>query len=338
VNSMRALVLTGPARAEVHEVPVPRPGLGDVVADVQRVGVCGTDQELFSGSMAYYRTGRAAYPLRPGHEWSGVVREVGEGVDPAWVGRRVTGDTMLACGVCDRCRSGRRHICRDLVEVGISMGLAGALAERIRVPAASLLPLPDAVDDTAGALVEPGGNAWRAAASAHAGPGSRILVWGAGTIGLLAAAFASAAGAEVHLVGRRASSLALAAGFGVTGTSSPEALPDGPFDAVIDATDDPTVPAAAVRLVEPGGRVVFIGLAGEPSHIDTRDLTFRDITAVGVLSGSPGLIPAIEHYAGGTVDPRPLVGAVVGLEDVPRILDGSTRGDGGPKVHVDPRR
>lgn len=337
MSTMRALVLTGPARAEVREVPVPRAGPGDVVADVQRVGVCGTDQELFAGSMAYFRTGRAAYPLRPGHEWSGTVREVGEGVDPGWVGRRVTGDTMLACGTCDRCRSGRRHVCRELVEVGISMGFAGALAERIRVPASSLLRLPDAVDDTAGALVEPGGNAWRAAASAHAGPGSRVLVWGAGTIGLLAAAFASAAGAEVHLVGRRASSLALAGRFGVAATWSPAVLPDGPIHAVIDATDDPDVPALAVRLVEPGGRVVCIGLAGEPSRIDTRELTLRDVTAVGVLSGSPGLARAIEHYADGTVDPRPLVGATVGLEDVPRVLDGSLRSDVGPKIQVGPR-
>ncbi len=338
MSTMRALVLTGPARAEVREVAMPQPGPGDVVADVLRVGVCGTDQELFAGSMAYLRTGRAAYPLRPGHEWSGVVREVGDGVDPAWVGRRVTGDTMLACGTCDRCRSGRRHVCREVVEVGISMGFAGALAERIRVPASSLLRLPDAVDDTAGALVEPGGNAWRAAAAAHAGPGSRILVWGAGTIGLLSAAFASAAGAEVHVVGRRASSLALADRFGVTATWSPDTVPDGPFHAVIDATDDPAVPAAAIRLVEPGGRVVLIGLAGRPSQIDARDLTFRDVTAVGVLSGSPGLAHAIEQYAAGTVDPRPLVGATVRLEDVPRVLDGSFTGDGGPKIHVDPRR
>lgn len=338
MSTMRALVLTGPSRAEVREVAVPRPGPGDVVADVHRVGVCGTDQELFTGTMAYYRSGRAAYPLRPGHEWAGAVREVGAGVDPAWVGRRVTGDTMLACGTCDRCASGRRHVCRDLVEVGISMGFDGALAERIRVPVSSLLPLPDAVDDTAGALVEPGGNAWRAAASSHAGPGSRILVWGAGTIGLLTAAFASAAGAEVHLVGRRPSSLALAGGFGVAATWSPDALPDGPFHAVVDATDDPEVPELALRRVEPGGRVVFIGLAGEPSRIDTRELTLRDITAVGVLSGSPGLAHAIERYADGTVDPRPLVGATVGLEDVQRAFDGSLRGEGGPKIHVDPRR
>ena len=94
--------------------------------------------------MAYFASGRARYPLRPGHEWAGVVEAVGDGVDPVWLGRRVTGDTMLADGTCDRCRTGRRHVCRNLAEVGISMGVDGALAERLVVPADSLLELPDA--------------------------------------------------------------------------------------------------------------------------------------------------------------------------------------------------
>lgn len=334
---MRALVLVGPGRAEVREVDVPRPGTGEVVVDVQRVGLCGTDHEFFAGTMAYLLSGRARYPLRLGHEWAGVVREVGAGVDPAWVGTRVTGDTMLACGRCDRCVDGRSHVCRELVEVGISMGFDGALAERLLVPASSLHRLPDEVDDAAGALVEPGGNAWRAAAAARAGPGRRVLVWGAGTIGLLAAAFASAAGAEVHLVGRRAASLGLAPLFGVSTTWAPDEVPAAAFHAVIDATDDQDVPAAALRSVEPGGRVVYVGLAGTPSLIDTRDLALGDVTAVGLLSGSPGLAHAIEHYANGTVDPHPIVGATVGLESVPDVLAGTFGRVTAPKIHVDPR-
>jgi 2-desacetyl-2-hydroxyethyl bacteriochlorophyllide A dehydrogenase len=340
---MRALVLVGARQAEVREVEVPHPGPGDVVVDVHRVGVCGTDVEFFAGTMAYLASGRERYPMRPGHEWSGAVREVGAGVDPAWLGVRVTGDTMLGCGACDRCATGRRHVCRDLIEVGISMGYAGALAERLRVPASSLLRLPDVVDDAAGALVEPGGNAWRAAAAAHAGPGRRVLVWGAGTIGLLAVAFAAAAGAEVHLIGRRPSRLELARRFGAQATWAPDALPDVPIHAAIDATDDPSVAAAALGLVEPGGRLVCIGLAGSPSMVDTRDLALGDITAVGLLSGSPGLAPAIEHYADGTVDPHPLVGATVALEALPRVFADALDGAGGaadtraPKIHVDPR-
>ena len=199
----------------------------------------------------------------------------------------------------------------------------------------SLLRLPDAVDDIAGALVEPGGNGWRAAAAAHARPGARILVIGAGTIGLLAAAFAAAAGSEVHVVGRRASRAGPRRRWCGGATTSTRCR-TWPFDAVIDATDDPAIPAAALRRVEPGGRIVCIGLAGSPSHIDTRDLVLRDVTAVGVLSGSPGLEHAIEQYADGSVDPRPLVGATVGLSAAPAVLAGAYS-DAGVKVHIDPR-
>lgn len=336
MSVMRALILHGPGSASVEDVPAPVAGRGDVVVAVARAGVCGTDQELFSGEMAYFASGRATYPLRPGHEWCGVVQEVGPGVDPAWLGARVTGDTMLSCGRCDRCPSGRRHVCRELVEVGISLGFAGALAGSLVVPASSLLRLPDAVDDVAGALVEPGGNGWRAAA-AHARPGARILVLGTGSIGLLATAFAAAAGAEVHVLGRRAAGLATAQGMGATGAWTAATLPEIPFHAVIDATDDPAMPAEAVRRVEPGGRVVAIGLAGSPSRIDTRDVVLRDVTVVGLLSGSPGLVAAIRHYADGSVDPHPLVGATVGLGDVPAVLAGAYA-DAGAKIMIDPHR
>lgn len=335
---MRALVLTGPRQAVVQEVAAPRPGRLDVVVEVHLVGVCGTDQELYSGDMAYLHSGRASYPLRPGHEWAGVVCEVGADVDAAWLGVRVTGDTMLWCGRCDRCLAGRRHICRDLAEVGISLGFAGALAEQLLVPATSLHRLPDEVDDVAGAMVEPGGNAWRTAAAVHAGPGTRILVWGTGTIGLLAVAFAVAAGAEVHVVGRRPAGLEMGLRMGATGAWTGDSLPDLTFHGIIDATDDPAIPGEAVQRIEPGGRIAFIGLAGAPSVIDTRDLVLRDVTAVGLLSGSPGLAHAIQHFADGLVDPRPLVGATVGLAMAPEVLAGGFRGGDAPKIQIDPRR
>ena len=107
---------------------------GEAVIDVARVGLCGTDVELFSGQMAYLQTGEAAYPLRIGHEWSGRVHSVGPGVDEAWIGRRVTGDTMLGCGRCRRCAAGRQHLCDDRFEVGIRRGWPGALAEQLGVP------------------------------------------------------------------------------------------------------------------------------------------------------------------------------------------------------------
>lgn len=333
---MKALVITAPGHAEVQDVPAPTAAPGEVVVDVQRAGICGTDLEFFSGEMAYLHTGHAAYPMRIGHEWMGTVSAVGAGVDPTWIGRRVTGDTMLGCGACRRCEHGRQHVCEQRLELGIRGGKAGALAEKVATPARSLHRLPDTVDDAMGALVEPGGNAFRAVQGAGLRPSDRCLVLGPGTIGLLCALFARAAGAEVHLLARDAVSAAFARSLGFDDVWTEERLPALPWDAVIEASNSPLLPARALELVEPGGRVVYIGLAGTPSRIDTRDLALKDVTAVGVLSASPGLAGTIDAYAAGIVDPRPLVAATLTLDDLPAILAGvrPPAAGPGPKFHV----
>ncbi|HET9104141.1 MAG TPA: alcohol dehydrogenase catalytic domain-containing protein [Solirubrobacteraceae bacterium] len=336
---MRAFVLTGPRTGAVRDVPAPVPAPGEAVIEVERVGVCGTDVEFFTGDMAYLHDGLARYPMRLGHEWSGTVSAVGPETDRAWVGRRVTGDTMLGDGVCRRCRRGRPHVCEHRQEVGIRGNRPGALAEQLAVPVTSLHPLPDTVDARCGALVEPGGNALRAARASAAGPGDRVLVLGPGTIGLLTALFLRAAGAEVHLMGRDQPTIAFARSLGFADCWAADELPALAFDAVVDASNDARLPALALDRVEPGGRVVYIGLAGSASTIDTRRLVLGDVTAVGILSASPGLADTIAAYADGTVDPGPLVAATVGLEAVAAVLGGRRpAGAGpGPKIHVDPR-
>jgi threonine dehydrogenase-like Zn-dependent dehydrogenase len=336
---MRASVLTAPGECSVQEVPAPVAAPGEVVVDVVRVGVCGTDVEFFTGEMAYLHEGHAWFPMRLGHEWAGTVSAVGAGVDPRWIGRRVMGDTMLGDGVCRRCRRGHQHVCADRQEVGIRGGRPGALAEQVAAPVTSLHELPASVDAVLGALVEPGGNSWRAARAADLHPGDRALVLGPGTIGLLAAMFARAAGAEVHLLGRPDGSLDFARSLGFEHCWTAETLPELPFDAVVDASNAADLPARALDLVEPSGRVVYIGLAGSPSRVDTRTLALKDVTAVGILSASPGLDATIQAYAGREVDPRPIVAATVGLDRVGAVLAGQRpEGAGpGPKIHVDPR-
>lgn len=335
---MRALVIRGPRSASVEEVDPPVPGPGEVVVDVQRAGICGTDIELYTGEMQYLHDGNASYPIRIGHEWMGTVASVGPGVNVSWVGRRVTGDTMLGCGVCTRCLSGYHHVCEFRFELGVRGGKPGALAEQVAVPVTSLHALPDTVDDTAGALVEPGGNSWRAVDAAGLTAGERVLIMGPGTIGLLCAMFARAAGAEVHLMGRTVRSLEFPGAFGWDGLWTEENLPtDLPWHAVIDASNAPQLPGKALQVVEPGRRIVLVGLAGSPSMIDTRDLALHDVTAVGILGASAGLDPTIAAYADGSVDATPLVAATVSLEQLPDVLAGHipAHAGPGPKIHVD---
>jgi 2-desacetyl-2-hydroxyethyl bacteriochlorophyllide A dehydrogenase len=336
---MKAFVLTGPGTSELRDVDSPTARVGEVVVDVARVGICGTDVEFFTGEMEYLRLGHSTFPLVLGHEWCGSVSSVGPDVDGTWLGRRVTGDTMLGCGHCRRCEAGRHHVCEQRSEVGIRGTYPGALAEQLVLPAHALLSLPDRVDDTSGAMVEPGGNALRAVRAADLEPGERLLVLGPGTIGLLAAQLAQANGVEVHLAGTSEHSLAFARDLGFAHVSHAEELPALPFDAVIDATNGADVPARAVRLVEPGRRVVFIGLSGSPSLVDTRDIALKDVTAVGILGASDGLAGTITRYASQDVDPRPLVAATVGLHQAHDVLAG-WRPDSagpGPKIHIDPR-
>jgi threonine dehydrogenase-like Zn-dependent dehydrogenase len=339
---MRALVVTAPREAAVLEVPDLVAGPGELLVDVERVGICGTDVELYTGEMAYIEQGFTHFPLRLGHEWAGRVVAVGSADDEGWMGKRVTGDTMLGCGHCEYCVAGHHHVCPNRFEVGIRDGWAGALAEQVLIPTRFAYAIPDHVRLPAAALVEPGGNALRAVRAAAIEPGQSVLVLGSGTIGLLAAQFAMAEGAEVHLGGVREGSLALARSLGVQHTWKLEDLRTigaDRFDAVIEATSIDTSPARAVQLAKPAGRVVFIGLSSTPSRVDTRGIALKDITAVGILSASPGLAGAIDAFADGAVVPDSIVSEVVSLEDVPSRLEGR-RGEHagpGPKVHVDPR-
>ena len=336
---MKAFIVHAPGQSTIEEVEEPIAGLGQVVVEVTRAGVCGTDVEFFNGDMAYFKTGEAYYPMRLGHEWCGIVISTGVGVDRKWIGKRVTGDTMLGCQNCKRCLSGAQHVCADRFEIGIRNGWPGALAEKLLVPAFALHPLPDSIDDTTGALIEPGGNALRSAQASKAAPGKKILVWGSGTIGLLTAQFAIAMGAEVHVIGIDPKTLALAKDLGVHVIHQDTNKLDSGYDAIVDATNSSSIPAEALSIVEPGGRVVYIGVSGEPSNLDSRLLVLKDLTAVGILSASPGLAGAIDFYSRGEINPKPIVAATVALHQSALVLSGKRpEGAGiGPKFHIDPQ-
>jgi threonine dehydrogenase-like Zn-dependent dehydrogenase len=141
-------------------------------------------------------------------------------------------------------------------------------------------------------------------------------------------------------MGRDEAQLALARSLGFDNAWTRDTLPTLPWEGVVDASTAPALPALAVDLVEPGRHVVYIGLSGSPSNVDSRQLVFKDVTAVGILGASAGLAGTIAAYASGAVDPRPLVAATVGLDEVAEALAGQRpEGAGpGPKIHVDPHR
>ncbi len=338
ISHVRAVVITGRREASVQEVVEPIAGEGDVIVEVHRVGLCGTDSAFFTGDMPFLHDGRARFPMRIGHEWMGVVVDTGPGVGSELLGQRVTGDTMLGCRGCNRCAAGRQHTCADRFEVGVLGGFDGALAEQVVVPATSLFMLPDTVDDDSGAMVEPSGNAFRALAAAQVGPGDDLLIIGPGTLGLVAAMAAHSRGVNVHLVGRSDRGLDFARSLGVGSVSTWDEIPLRPYRAVINASTSDVI-ARALSWVEPGGTIVCVGLSHEPAMLDTRELIFNDLSVIGILSGSPGMQTTIDAFASGEVDPHPLIAATYGMDRAAEILSG-VRPDGsgpGPKFLIDPQ-
>lgn len=336
---VKAFLVPSQGEGVVGDVAAPTPGTGQVVIDVALAGICGTDVSIFHRDDERTGVTRTPRPLRPGHEWSGRVVEVGAGVSDEWLGRRVTGDTMIGCDRCSRCADGRHHVCEDRFEVGVRGDWPGALPEQLVMPIRSLYELPDSVSDEAGAMVEPGANAYRAVTAATIRSGFPVLVAGPGTIGLLCLLHALALGAEVHVLGVDAAALWLATSLGAHGAWTADTLPMMPWDAIINATDDTTMPQRVCELVEPGGRVVLIGSGHAPATIDSRMLMSKDVTAVGILGGSAGLASTIAAYASGVVDPTPLIARTIGLDGVADALSTQTIRPGGrPKTLVDPHR
>jgi threonine dehydrogenase-like Zn-dependent dehydrogenase len=337
---VKAFVIPGRETGAVDDVADPIAGPGEALINVRRAGICGTDVWIFRRDAAQASAGRTHYPLRPGHEWCGQVVAVGPDVPADWLGRRVVGDTMIGCGHCHRCSDGRHHVCEERYEVGVRGDWPGALAEKMVLPVRSLYAVPESVSDDAGAMVEPGANACRAVDAAALTPGARVLIAGPGTIGLLCTLFALAAGAEVHVLGLDQPALALATRLGAHGAWTDATLPELPWDAVINATYDATIPQRAVDLVEPGRRVVFIGAGHGDSPVDSRTLVGKDVTAVGILGGSRALAATIDAYADGTVDPTPLIARTIGLDGVAAALavPNLVPLEGRPKSLVDPHR
>ena len=278
---MRAFVITGPGRPQVRDVEPARARRRARWSSTSSGPACAAP--TWSCSPATWSTCGPARPgTRSGSATSGAAwsARAGDEASAAWLGRRVTGDTMLGCGHCDRCRSGRQHLCEDRYEIGIRGGWPGALAEQLLVPASALLPLPDAVGATAGCAgragrQRPARGPGRAASTVEAGrreasTAQRLLVWAPARSACWlrcsrgpAAPRCTCWAPTTARCGSPARSASARSGYRGT-------LPRLPFDAVIDASTGVELPALAAELVEPGGGWLHrpVGRAQPARHPD----------------------------------------------------------------------
>ena len=153
---MKVLYADGYGKARIVPVPVPDTLPGTVLVKVAYCGICGTDQDLFSSDCSFVENGQVTYPLRLGHEWSGVVEAVGDGVTEFAKGDRVVGDNAVTCGTCDACLKGDFAHCHHMLNVGtIDPVYDGAFCEYYRIPAHHLHKIPDGISLKAASLAEP---------------------------------------------------------------------------------------------------------------------------------------------------------------------------------------
>lgn len=288
MSTVRRVVVEGPDSVQLVQAPAPQPAAGEVVVRPTFVGICGSDMHAAHGRHPFI-----PLPFEPGHEAVGVIEAVGEGVEPARVGSRVVVDPGGHCGRCEQCRAGRTNICDHLDVFGCLS--SGAMADRFVIDAGRVIDLPEDLPDRLAVLTEPMSTPVHAVRRAGDLTGKRVVVVGAGPIGLFLVVAARRAGAEsivVHdlLDTKRERALRLGATAAVD-PSSPNAIEetieklDGQrANVVFDAVANETTTRTAIRsLLVRGGRLMVVGVPAGPVSVDLELVQDNEIEIIGNL-------------------------------------------------------
>ncbi len=286
-TTVKTLVWTKPRDFEMQETQKPVPGDGEVLLQVRYAGICGSDLSGYLGENSLRKP-----PLVMGHEFTGIVVEMGNSVDRVLnIGDLVVVNPLLSCGQCRMCKSGNQQNCLHRSIVGIHH--PGAFAQYVKVPASACYRVSD---ELAGSLVEPLACGVRAAEQANIQIGDSTVVFGAGIIGLFSLKAAALMGAgNLILVDTNEQRLQFGKMFGATHTINPKSqdvvqavqdLTDGQCSRVIDAVGLPLTRRQGIDMVEPGGRVVWIGLHEDDTMVPGNTIVRKEIEVVGSFSYS----------------------------------------------------
>lgn len=333
---MQAVGLYGLRDLRVVEVAHPgQPGRGEVLLRVAAVGVCGSDHHYYNeGAIGSAVVGAG---MIMGHEFSAWIEALGEGVSGLAIGQLVAVEPAIPCGTCESCRHGHPNLCPTVLFCG-SPNYQGALAQYIRMPAANCFPLPDEITPAEGALLEPLGIAIHAVDLAKLKVGETAAVLGAGSIGLLTAVMARAAGASGLYI---TEPLAYRRGFALHYAGG-NRLPFAVFDplnqdvvaAILDATEGrgvdvafeaagaPDTPNQAAQIVRPGGRVIVVGIPDDDTMRMTASVVRRKGLTIKLVRRMKHTYPrAIQLVLSGAVDVASLATHVFPLADASRAFE-----------------
>jgi threonine dehydrogenase-like Zn-dependent dehydrogenase len=324
---MRALVLRDFYDIAVEERPDPVAGPGQVVVEVIASGICGSDFHGYSGENGRRHPGQIM-----GHETVGRIRELGTEVAELMVGQLVTVNPVMSCGACPACLSGQEHWCSRRVVLGVAPEIPAAFADRVAVPAANIVPLPEDMPEELGALVEPMAVGYHAVRRGQPNPDDRVLVIGGGPIGqacLLAARRLGVQAMALSDVSPSRRDLCARLGADVvdpTAGNLPEAVADrlgGPATLVVDAVGVNRTVADAMAASSLGSRIVLVGM-GSPQ---------LDLAAYTLSTAERSLIGSFTYTAAEFIQTAEWVGTVP--EGIGELIDGRVGWEGAPQSFDD---
>jgi 2-desacetyl-2-hydroxyethyl bacteriochlorophyllide A dehydrogenase len=315
VDTMQAVLITGRDALQQGCLPIPAVKPGHILIETAFVGICGTDVHLLEGDSFYLEHHYLKYPFVFGHEYSGRVVALSEDVDTLQIGDRVVGHCMVPCHSCDMCRRGKRHLCRNLKEVGLRY-IQGAAADYVSVPAYAITKVPPSLSLKAATLVEPAVTVYHATERANIRPDDHVAVIGTGTIGLLAMLMAKLTASSVDVIGIEESELQFAKTLGADQTLRPSEAESDKYSVVLEASGAAVSTGLTARILDLGGRASLIGVVNQPAREFVPSLvTLKDLTFHGILHGLDYYEQTVELFASGRLDPLQLVERTGSIEE-----------------------
>ena len=318
----RSAVLRGERDLVVEDRPVPEAGPGEVLVEVGAVGICGSD-------VHYYEHGRIGpfvveAPMVIGHEAAGVVVGVGEGVDPARVGQLVALEPGVPCRHCEQCLAGRYNLCPDVVFFA-TPPVDGAITNLVTLDAAFAFPAPEGMTAEQAAMAEPVSVGVWACRKAGVSAGDRVLVTGAGPIGLLAGQVARAFGAaEVTVTDVSDFRLGVAGELGLDARRADQPLTDE-YDVLLECSGAPVAVKAGLNALARAGRAVLVGMGPDEVAINIPLVQSRELTITGTFRYARTYPLALQLISSGAVDVGRIITHRFGLEETEAALTAGRR-------------